>query len=207
MKKYIAPVVVLSSACTLVQAGIDTDFNAMPAFQGQLVYNPVNASFPFATFIADLSYAVYEPGDFTLSFPGEVVDPTHYVYAYQVDSVSSTVYSGIYGGAYVQAFSINIQGDEQITAATSVAGSGTVAPNTGGVVPTSVSWDFIGGLITPGNSSEVLYYTSPFGPEFDNSALSGTASFFDEQQVPTPVPEPASLALLGLGGLAMLRRR
>lgn len=54
--------------------------------------------------------------------------------------------------------------------------------------------------------SPTIYTGDPFGLEFDPSATSGRFSIEVLEQ-PTEVPEPSSLTLLALGGLAMVVRR
>jgi len=138
------------------------------------------------------------------------VDPSHYVYAYQIDAVRDGVF-GV-GTGYVSRFSVGITGiDGQPTNIGDVAGTSVVAPSNAAFAPPSgvintAGWDFNTGVYA-GQSSTVLYFTSPFEPEWDNASVSGAYSFGDTQQMPSPTPEPVTLTMLVGGALMLVARR
>ncbi len=156
------------------------------------------------TLIAEVDWAAFHHGDFQLylnsqgiaqvdpSAPGEVV------YAYQIATVT-TASPGI------DTLSVGVDatdGRGTVSAPSFVpTGAGTAkAPTGGGDSTTSMAWFFAGAELHPGDTSDLLIFTSPFLPEFGflqvNSGLAGppvsplVASIGDR-----PVPEPSSLAL------------
>jgi hypothetical protein len=76
----------------------------------------------------------------------------------------------------------------------------------------SATWQFDNRPIEPGMHSVVLLFTSKFGPGNSSSGggevtISGDNEGISISGIATPVPEPLTLALLGIGGAALLRRR
>jgi len=126
-----------------------------------------------------------------------------YVYAYQISNIDSDIglsfFSvGILDGA--NAF----EADYELL---------------GGVTP--ASWDTVSSpvqsvdalftsAIDNGYSSTVLWFVSDYTPTLGNGALFGTASgipHYATENLLTPVPEPATIVLLGIGGILTLIRR
>jgi len=151
---------------------------------------------------ADVEYAVYAPG----AYPGvALVDATMFTYAYQIlNDVTGTVdvsqmSVGVLPGHSIPAASV---GDDP--------GYGTLPfdkfPTFDGLASASVVWNFLGGLIDPGEISSTLFYQSPFPHIFTPSSVQN-GGLSDTQDLPSPAPEPAAALLLSASVVALLRRR
>ena len=157
----------------------------------------------------NVDYCVYAPGAFDLTF-GSGADPSHgtqYVYAYQIlnDIPGHPAPDPLKD--YVTSFSVGLSDrNEQPAnvAVVTVTGGKTPAlkyfspapPQ----VPSTVTWKFTTS-VKSGSFSNILLYTSPFGPELDNATILGYSA--DTHLLPSPLPEPATLMLMG-GGLAAI---
>ena len=182
----------------------------------------------FQTLIADVDYAVYAPGDFgtsaVLGLPAGD-DPSggiEWVYAYQIDN-------DVGGEKGVLALSIDLPPGVITNIFTNVSHTSTTPaggldPNAFEFIPiavdppTNVKWSFtvVGNLLNLGLQSDILLFTSPFGPTFRNAAMAGTTASGaplagDENLLPSPIPEPSTLVLLALAAVLLaagnLRRR
>ena len=163
---------------------------------------------------ADIEYCVYAPGSFDVSW-GDGSDPSndqHYVYAYQIfnnlDPYPDDQASILAQQDFVDTLTVGINGgDEEAANDTYIASTGDKPPHTHTINGSSVLWEFIGGTwqINYGDTSDVLLFTSPYAPEWDFATLSG--QYLDTEQLPSPTPEPATLGLLIIGWLTMLKRR
>ena len=162
----------------------------------------------------DVEYNVYAPGpDFETSF-GAGKDPSNgaqYVYAYQILNNVNPNPDPVKD--YVTSFSVGLSdGDEQPASIGSVAVTGGTNPAlmyfspAPPLVPSTATWKFISSMKYPGFSN-ILIYTSPYGPELDNATVLGYSA--DTHSVPSPTPEPATLALMaaGLAAARSFRRR
>jgi hypothetical protein len=169
---------------------------------------------PFVEFltdklVVDIDYAVYEPGNFNLSFPG--ADPSsnlQYVYAYQFfNDLTST--------DYISVFTLGLDGDETPSNIGWIEedpeNPSGVAPDSsafGGTEnPTSAVWSYdYANRVIPTEKSKILIFTSPFGPQTDFASLVGGSSGGSAPDgLPSPVPEPAALLSLAVfGGLFIL---
>ena len=207
---------------------LDTDTNAMPGWYGSTLLSGIDPFIGYYKVAADVDYAVYAPGQFDLTF-GAGSDPsggTEYVYAYQMHnrdaSESSTIKSlsvGLDGDSgrpghlaeplngsplgYVSFLDDVLFGDFGLDPDDSRA-----VPPSGPPSPTSMRWDFEQNnlpTLLPGMSSDILLFTSPAEPEWDSGTLD--AAWAGSGSLPSPSPEPATMGLLALGGLAILKRR
>lgn len=89
----------------------------------------------------------------------------------------------------------------------------------GGIIP--IDWTTVGspvqsaeglfsGTIQNGQNSVLLWFTSDYAPVVGDGSLFGKlsgSSVFASGEVFTPVPEPATICLLGLGALSLIRRK
>lgn len=202
----IATLVLLVSSVALA-APLPTDPNAMVGWKGTQAY--LHTPIAGVTLKANVEYAVYAPGFFNLSFPA--TDPSggaHYVYAYEIFNDQG-------GNRSILNFTVGFSGGNELPANighTALTLSGTpIAPTSSSFIPagtpkTSAKWDFSPSTVFPagtGRKSNILYYTSPYGPEWDNGSLQGSSGTANTQLLPSPAPEPATW-ILGLTGMAAL---
>lgn len=150
----------------------------------------------------NVDYAVYAPGAYGASGGVDPSGGTKYVYAYQLFSV----------GSNYSILTVGILPPSQADAGQ--PGSDATKPQLGGVAPLAaldlVSSMFYnwGSLPTNGTFSRVVLFTSSFPPTNVSSSVNASGSVV-QLVLPSPIPEPASLALiaLGLGSLVVRRRR
>ena len=202
----VSAVLVLSVGTGWTQAGpLVGDPNGMAAWQGTQRFQ----STPTPFLSLDVDYCVYAPGQFELSFGFDPGNLGGYVYAYQIlNDLGNHPYNPPEDRDYVSGFSVGITLDEPGNEPIPIGyidGAG-LAPFLSYFAPNTATWKFIPTL-TYELFSDVLYYTSPYGPGWDNATVIGYEA--DTQQLPSPIPEPATVMLLsaGLAGVAISRRR
>jgi MYXO-CTERM domain-containing protein len=173
------------------------DATSIPAFTGTANFNSDNA------LVVDLDYAVFDPG----VYPDDGVngddpsDGAEYVYAYQAfvqanSEAASTLSIGLVGGSGA--------GNAAADALHVLTGGDT--PDTVSIMSASVLYLFVPDQLDAGEHSSVLLFTSPNPPQMGPASVLNSGRS-DQQTAPTPVPEPGTLGLLALAGLAVLRRR
>ncbi len=208
--RYSAVGLVVIFACTSAAMGslLPSDSNAMPGWKGdQNFYFQLGGGHP-NTLDVNVDYAVYAPGKFDSTFG--TADPsngTQYVYAYQFFDV-------LPGTVGVTAFSVG----QEPGALSQDIGSVLAPDNSGGTPysnaafnpggnPTSAIWSFSSPNVPVGGNSSVLIYTSPYGPGMQSSSVQGAAALIASASLPSPVPEPATGALLAIAATFLLSVR
>ncbi len=149
-----------------------------------------------------VDYAVYAPGDYdgSITFSDEL-----YVYAYQVTNSSGSTVG-------IDYFSVGMSPDVQVPnvaydPAMSYAIPGGINPTMHFKLPESVIYLYLTDNIGAGECSMTLLFTSNYGPEMSYGYVSGGVMGGAIVDVPSPVPEPATIALLSGSALLALRRR
>ena len=176
--------------------GLGDSPRSMPGYVGAKYFNVEDADI---NHLADVSYAVYEPGAFDLIYPGQ--DPSggsDYVYTYQITGA----------GSGISTFTVGLDGNESLGSVGFISEGSVVDPIDAlfvGDAPTSVAWDFVPGTLVDEATSALLFFTSPNPPEADTATL--VAGLADTRKLPSPTPEPSTLGLLAVGLAGGVRSR
>jgi len=194
---------VLLGCAGLAMAGpIASDPNAIPAWRGTQQFYATSG---VKKLQVDVEYAVYAPGNYSGT---DLTGVTAFVYAYQI-------FNNLLGNAPVSSFSVGLDPTANPANIGSDAGSGTLggtAPTASafsGSPPTSSAWYFFLNTIDPPPANEystVLLFTSPYGPQWAPATVMN-GGLGNTRDLPSPTPEPATLALMALGGVGLLARR
>ncbi|MCK4602955.1 MAG: PEP-CTERM sorting domain-containing protein [Phycisphaerae bacterium] len=204
MRKVISVLSFVLICAASTEAGpLAGDGNAMASWQGTL---DVTYDEGGDVLHALLDYAVFLP----TMYPGDVADmDSQYVYAYQLfienDTTVALTFFSI--GLDSSASAFNIGEDVSVGQPGELSG---VSPALVSIGSSSAQWLFgwgTGAEIDPGEHSTVLVFTSPYGPLWDTTTMANGGFPTPVGLLPSPVPEPATLSLLALGGLALMRRR
>jgi hypothetical protein len=200
--------------------------NAMPGWYGTSIIQFIEETSPEKFVDGSVDFAVYAPGQFNLSFPGQ--DPsggTRYVYRYQLYNNSGT------SEDYLKTLTVGLVGVTNaanckwIDPGDLYQGSGGVIPTLqvaliGTPNPTSAVWKYkASSPIGPGNYSKMLIFTSPYEPTSRLSTVNSQSTIghwvdgdgnqynWWEGMLPSPVPEPTTLfSLFMSGGLFIIYR-
>ena len=153
-------------------------------------------------YTVDLEYAVYYESAPTLSLSF----PDKYIYAYQFFNHEESEDN-------LNAFSMGVDGDQLVGNVGYVADPdpdyASIAASSGiwNLGANSVVWQFSSPEVAPNEQSEILYFTSPFGPGRAYATLTGGmgVTIDDPGSQPfSPISEPSTMGLMSIGAIAFL---
>ena len=176
-----------SANATVVPAGWGSHDSGTSTFN-----NVMNSSA-----MADVEWDIYYDYGTSHQYEGR------YIYSYKITNTSAAAFS-FFSVEILDAAIANIS-DLNIDAMTGVAPDQWATVNS---PMQSVEATFTS-VIGSGQSSAILWFVSTDGPGSGDGALVGMSSgyVFAVGTLPTPVPEPVTVALLGIGSLIGWRRK
>lgn len=173
---------------------LSTNPFGLPGFTGSVNFAAANVS-------ATMDYAVFAPGAFGASGGTDPSGGTQYVYAYQVFATGSPFTS-----ASVGLVPGSIAFNDTFSTTYPLAGGTAPAVNVFQGAPPTSFFNLWSPAVGAAGYSAVLLFTSPQSPIYASASVANGA-FSNQQTAPSPLPEPTSLVLLGIGSLFALRRR
>jgi hypothetical protein len=195
---------------------LSSDTTAIPGWHGSVLFTNVDPIY-FPQLAVSVDYAVYDKAQFLLNFPGggPIDSNAKFVYAYQIFN-NLDPHPGWPAWQdsedYVSKFSVGMSllFDEQASNPGFVSGTGQ-APTSSNLLVGSAGWTYraSSNKLAYHATSAVLYYASPFGPEWNDGTVQGINAITLPLTLPSPMPEPASLCLLALGATisSIIRRK
>jgi hypothetical protein len=196
-RRCAAILVCVLSASSAWAGPLTSDGAALPAWKGTKLFSASSGGFNLNV---NVDYAVYAPGQFSLSaalgFPTDPSGGADYVYAYQPLNNAPA------GTTNLINLSVGLNPGANPANVGHLAGLGQVS-NVDQFIPvgtpkTSARWVWTSPLLNPGSNSTVLYFTSPLGPQFLLSSITGGHATLASAALPSPVPEPSTFLLAAI---------
>lgn len=148
-----------------------------------------------------VDYAVYAPGDYS----GSISFPDQYVYAYQFfNNDTSEIGIDFFSVGVLPDITVFNVLDDPLFA---YGVPGGVRPSVEFALTESVLYLFQLDNVAADEHSSVLLFTSDREPMMGAGVVSGGITGGVIVELPTPAPEPVTVALLGLGAMLAARRR
>jgi hypothetical protein len=191
-----------NAAATLDLSGTVSGFTGFSNFEVEQTIGGTDYLFG-----GQVDYAVYEPDSYSgsISFPDD-----EYVYAYQFfNSNDSDVAVNVFSVGLSPSLPVDSAGNASFDILFGEPGG--IPPTDQSVEPQSlVLYLFLsatGQSVGSGDHSAVLLFSSESGPTMGFGSISGGVLGSTAVELPTPIPEPATLVLLLAGSLIALKRK
>ena len=184
-------------------ARLSEDANALEAWRG--VVSGADSGFGNLLSVT-VDYAVYAPG----AYPGQ--DPSgsgEYVYAYQLTNEADSTVGAVSFSVGLRDASGGHHFGDDVSAQASGLSPG-VRPYLAFEASSSAMWLFADagdGPVARGENSSVLLVTSPNPPAWNRSQVADGGLSVAPGDLPSPLPEPSSVLLVGLAFYGALVRR